>query len=89
MNPLAPPKTLIERHQWTAVNVPGFREEPDAVWAAELRAQFLQCASEFHQFSGALTSNAMTASRRAHVAEIAGLVAASYLSDLGGLLASW
>jgi hypothetical protein len=70
-------------------NLPGFREEMDAVNAIELRAQLLQCISEFHQFSVPLAADAITPSRRAQVAEIAGLCAASYLADLGGMLASW
>lgn len=81
------PKSLAERLQWMAANLPGFREELDAVRVAELRGRFRQCVAEFHQFSS--TSNNVTAPRRAQVAEIAGLAAASYLSDLGGLLAAW
>jgi hypothetical protein len=83
------PKSLAERLQWMAANLQGFREELDAVRVAELRGRFRQCVAEFHQFSHSSTSNTVTAPRRAQVAEIAGLAAASYLSDLGGLLAAW
>lgn len=89
MNSGSQPKSLAERLQWMTANLPGFREELDAVHAAELRGRFRQCVSEFHQFSNSSTSNGLTVLRRAQVAEIAGLAAASYLSDLGGLLAAW
>jgi hypothetical protein len=66
----------------------GFADE-SAAHVAELRERFRQCISEVHQFSNSFTFSGVTACRRAQVAEIAGLVAASYLSDLGGLLAPW
>ena len=89
MNSGSRPKSLAERLQWMAANLPGFREELDAVHVAELHGRFRQCVSEFHQFSNPIPPIGVAASRRAQVAEIAGLAAASYLADLGGLLAAW
>lgn len=89
MSCVSGPKSLAERFQWMAANLPSFREELDAVRFAELRGHFRQCVAEFHQFSNSSIPNNATAPRRAQVAEIAGLAAASYLSDLGGLLAAW
>lgn len=48
---MSKPKTLAERLEWMAANLPGFREEMDAVLALESRAREAELSkrhSELH-----------------------------------------
>jgi hypothetical protein len=105
------PKSLAERLEWMAANLPGFQDELNAVEVSQQRALLaknchmakraahrpaqesrrllLQCIADCHQFSDHHEFVAPTLTKRTHIATIAGLTAASYLDDLGGLLAVW